>query len=226
MSRSKPTKRTRKRDTSKGKNPSKRAKDRALIQIRSVLGASVLTAARNIYGQQKIDDAALVIARRLSEKKKRELRKTRKGNPHDALTETDRTRHKVLKELHYQRPEDVRFFRRRDGKYNKIVKGKKVGTVTAKQVDRYESGRPYRKLVRLVGGTLDLSPASSRRLIRDVAAQSRRKLREFKRSTKYKRMSKRKKRSLSAERTTVAALIRLEYLLTMKSDPAGIRFVR
>lgn len=216
------------RRTSKRKrhSVSKRSQGKAVIRIRSVLGSSVFNAAREIYGEKKINDLAEVLARKLDKEKQKALRKSRRGDPYNSLSETDKKRHKVVKEINFRRGPEVRFFRRKDGKFDKIVGHRKVATVSEKAKRNFERSRPYQKLVRLVRGTLDLSTKQARNLIKDVAGQSQNALRKFKKTKKYKSMSKRRKRRYNLERTRISALIRLQFALTGTSDPVGFHYQR
>ncbi len=217
MARRKPhPKATRKNSRRKTKEPTpgKRARNKAVIQIRSVLGAAVFNQARVKYGEKKINDLAEVLAKKLDKQKQKELRKARHGNPADALAEVDKKRHLVVKEINYRRGPEVRFFRRKDGRYDKIVGRKRAGVVSAAVKKRYESMKPYQKMVRLVSGVLDLSKKEARSLIAAEVKHSQRELAKFKRSKKFKKMSKRRQRRYTKEQTKVSALLRLKFVLT------------
>ncbi len=205
---------------------SKRAQNKAAIKMRSVLGSAIFNAAREKFGENKINTLAETLARHLDEKKRRELRKSRKGNASVALSDVDRKRFKVYKEINYRKPDDVQFFKRKDGRFDKFKGRKRVDIVTAAQKRRFESQAPYRKLVKLVSSTLDVTAKEARAVVKDVAATSRKKLAQFKKTKKFRDMSPRRKRRYNQNNTNVAAMIRLQFALTGDYDPAGIHFQR
>lgn len=182
-----------------------------------------MNAAREKYGEKKIEGLAAVLAREIDKKKQAEIRKERGRRDGLPLAQLDKKRFKALKEVNFRRGPDVKFYRRKDGKYDKWKNGRKLATVTSKAKRAYETSRPYWKFVRLTGSTFDISTADARRLIKEVADQSLRKLRKFKKSRKYKSMSARRKRRYGESKTRVNALMRLQFILTGRYDPVGFR---
>ena len=225
MSRRKPSNPRRKK---KERPVSNRARNTALNRIRGVVGAAVLNAARDKFGDRKVGDLAQVLARELSKKKQQQIRKERGQKSGLPLTKLDKERHKILKQVNSRRGPEVRFFRRKDGKYDKWERGRRVGVATEKQKKRFEISRPYWKFVRLTSGTLDISPKEARHLISEVAKQSQEKLKKFKNSRAFKKMSARRRRRYTKERTRLNALLRFGMLLNGPggSDPVGLRLVR
>jgi Holliday junction resolvasome RuvABC DNA-binding subunit len=212
------------RKPSKKSEPTRTQREKALRRIRGVLGNAITGLARARFGQKKIDDLALNLARKLKEKTRRALLKARKQDQNIPLSMIDRQRVKVLKTLSYDRPDAPTYYRRKDGRFDKWVRGRKVRVISASAKQAAESRAPYYKLTRLVSGTFEISKKDARRIIKDVSAESRRKFAAFKKSAKYKRLSKRRKRKYTNKSVSLNALIRLQFLMTGESDPAGFHF--
>lgn len=182
-------------------------------RIRAVVGPKILKRVREELGKKQVDDVALELGKKLTEKEVKEIKRLRGRKSQLPLSEIDKRRAKEIKEIREKRP-PVRFFKRKDGFYDRkdILTGKKT-RVTARSKQQYESSFGYRRYVDTISKILPISKSKARNIIKVEREKAVRELRRFKKTKKFKSLSKKKQRQYTEERTQRWAVIRLMLLL-------------
>lgn len=182
-------------------------------RIENVVGPNVLKRVREDLGKKQVDDVAKALGKKLTDKEVRSVEKLRGRRRQLPLSEIDKERHREIQKIRERKP-PVRFIRLRDGSYHKqnLLTGKKV-KVTAKAKKQYESSFAYQRYVGAITHTLPISAQKARSILKAVRDDAVAKLERFKKTKKFKSMSKKKRRRYTKARTRRWATVRLMKLL-------------